>query len=57
MDDVMTVTSHNAESYRFVASRFFSNETCASNQGVRTEDGGLLFVGADGGIGVEEMEK
>lgn len=53
----MAVTSHNAESYRFVASRFFSKETCASSQGVRTEDGGLLFIGGDGGIGVEEIER
>lgn len=54
---MIAVTCSNAKSFRFLGARFFSKDTLLTGQGVRMEDGGLLNVGEDGRIGLQEIER
>ena len=55
--DLLSVTSSNAKSLRFDGKRYFSGALMSSKEGVRTEDGGLLHVGTDGCVGLEEIQR
>ena len=54
---VASVTSDNAVSFRFDGSQFFSGQTQDASRGVRTEDGGLLYMADDGCVGLPEVAR
>ena len=55
--EIIGVTSSNAESFRFVGSKYFSESVLSSEFGVRMEDGGVLHAGTNGCIGLEEIQR
>lgn len=55
--EVISVTSSNAESFRFVGRKYFSESVLSSEAGVRTEDGGVLHAGTNGCVGLEEIQR
>lgn len=55
--EVISVTSLNAESFRFSGRKYFSESVLPSEGGVRTEDGGVLHAGTDGCVGLEEIQR
>ncbi|EDO34687.1 predicted protein, partial [Nematostella vectensis] len=54
--EVQAVTSANAGSFRFDGRAFCSEHARATEGGIRTEDGGLVRLGSDGRVGLEEIE-
>ncbi|PFX24656.1 Breast cancer type 2 susceptibility protein-like [Stylophora pistillata] len=55
--EVISVTSSNAVSFRLCGRRYLSETALSRGEGVRTEDGGLLHIGSDGCIGLEEIRR
>ena len=55
--ELLSVTSSNATSFRFDGKRYFSESVFSSQEGVRTEDGGILHTGMDGVVGLEEFQR
>ena len=55
--ELLSVTSSNAGSFRFEGRKYFSEAVLSSDGGVRTEDGGILHVGTDGCVGLEEIQR
>jgi len=55
--EVISVSSSNAESFRFVGRKYFSESALTSGGGVRMEDGGVLHAGIDGCVGLEELQR
>lgn len=55
--ELISVTSSNTESFRFVGRKYFSESVLSSEGGVRTEDGGVLHAGIDGYVGLEEIQR
>ena len=51
------MTPFNATSFRFKGDTYFSEAALCDKKGVRTEDGGIVHVGADGGVGLEEIQR
>ncbi|KAL9974012.1 hypothetical protein ACROYT_G020541 [Oculina patagonica] len=54
--EIISVTSSNAESFRFVGIKYFSESVLSSEASVRTEDGGVLHAGNDGCVALEEIQ-
>jgi len=54
--EVISVSSSNAGSFRFIGRKYFSESVLTSGGGVRTEDGGVLHAGIDGCVGLEEIQ-
>ena len=54
---VVSVTPDNALMFRFDGSKYFSAQTKDASSGIRTEDGGLLYVGEDGCVGLLEVTR
>ena len=54
---VSSVTSENADSYRFKGSDFLSEDVSVKNAGVTCADGAVLFLGEDKNIGLAEFTK
>ncbi|XP_068719868.1 breast cancer type 2 susceptibility protein-like isoform X2 [Montipora capricornis] len=54
--ELLSVTPFNATSFRFKGDTYFSEAALCDKKGVRTEDGGIVHVGADGGVGLEEIQ-
>ena len=55
--EVISVTSTNAVSFRFCGRRYFSETALSNGGGVRTEDGGVMLVGSDHYVGLEEIQR
>ncbi|XP_074621370.1 uncharacterized protein LOC141879914 isoform X2 [Acropora palmata] len=55
--ELLSVTSSNAASFQFIASRYFSDSALHSKEGVRTEDGGILHIEENGKIGLEDIQR
>ncbi|KAJ7372028.1 Breast cancer 2, early onset [Desmophyllum pertusum] len=55
--ELISVTSSNAGSFRFSGRKYFSEAVLSSEEGVRTEDGGVLHAGADGCVGLEQIQR
>lgn len=55
--EVISVSSSNAGSFRFIGRKYFSESVFTSGSGVRTEDGGVLHAGIDGCVGLEEIQR
>lgn len=55
--EVISVSSSNAGSFRFIGRKYFSESVFTSGSGVRTEDGGVLHARIDGCVGLEEIQR
>ena len=55
--EVISVTSTNAVSFRFCGRKYFSETALSNGGGVRTEDGGVMLVGSDHYVGLEEIQR
>ena len=55
--EVLSVTSSNAGSFRFMGGKYLSEAVLTGEEGARTEDGGVLYAGDDGMLGLEEIKR
>ena len=55
--EVLSVTSPNAGSFRFMGRKYLSEAVLTGEEGARTEDRGVLHAGDDGMVGLEEMKR
>ncbi|CAH3115249.1 unnamed protein product, partial [Porites lobata] len=54
--EVLSVTCSNAGSFRFMGRKYLSEAVLTGEEGARTEDGGVLYAGDDGMVGLEEIK-
>ena len=54
---MLSVTSSNAGSFRFMGRKYVSEAVLTGEEGARTEDGGMLYAGDDGMVGLEEIKR
>jgi len=55
--EVISISSSNAGSFRFIGRKYFSESVLTSGGGIRMEDGGVLHAGIDGCVGLEEIQR
>ena len=55
--EVLSVTSSNAGSFRFMGRKYLSEAVLTGEEGARTEDGGVLYAADDGMVGLEEIKR
>jgi len=55
--EVLSVTSSNGGSFRFMGRKYLSEAVLTGEEGARTEDGGVLYAGDDGMVGLEEIKR